>query len=380
MSLSRLLGFLTRAARRGDEAVSASSVNSAEEAQRFFALRHHSFRMFLTAWNAFQETMTDLEYTLCCDHPFGLYRVRALCTSMATQVFQCIKQLERLDPAPCASLYARFGEMQKLVADEVYEPEACLLGPLVVPLCQDDASCLASLHSEGRVLVDPATARLEKLRPMFPGAVPQGFVVTAAGCQHFFQSGDLQSEINRCIQAAGGLAPNHLARLSKKLGALVEATPLPEDLAREIIDQVWRLRGLCGGKPMQLLLRGRVWPPAAGEGEGCGVVLWGPPVSLTAPDEDILRAVRATLASKQRAQALVYRRARGLAEGGAGVCLTCMAVDAGCFGGIAQSSAPLSPHSENVHVYGCAGLPQEVEYSTMPVDAISVSRAAPAGR
>ena len=235
MSLSRLLGFLTRGARRGDEAVSSSSVSAAEEAQRFFALRHHSFRMFLTAWNAFQETMTDLEYTLCCDHPFGLYRVRALCTSMATQVFQCIKQLERLDPAPCPALYARFGELQKLVAEEVYEPEACLLGPLVVPLCQDDAGCLAALHSEGRVLVDPATARLEKLRPIFPGAVPQGFVVTAAGCQHYFQSGDLQSEINRCIQAAGGLAPNHLARLSKKLGALVEETPLPEDLAAAIL-------------------------------------------------------------------------------------------------------------------------------------------------
>ena len=175
MSLSRLLGFFTRSARRAAASVTASD----SEAEHFFALRHHSFKLFLTAWNTFQETMTDLEYTLCCDHPFGLYRVRALCTSMATQVFQCIKQLERLDPAPCAALYTRFGELQKLVAEEVYEPEACLLGPLVVPLCQDDASCLASLHSEGRVLVDPATARLEKLRPMFPGAVPQGFVVTA---------------------------------------------------------------------------------------------------------------------------------------------------------------------------------------------------------
>jgi|GEM_PF-4142159 hypothetical protein len=35
MSLSRLLGFLTRGARRGDEAVSSSSVSAAEEAQRF---------------------------------------------------------------------------------------------------------------------------------------------------------------------------------------------------------------------------------------------------------------------------------------------------------------------------------------------------------
>ena len=53
-----------------------------------FALLHHRFKLFLTAWNKFQETMTELEYTLCCDHPFGSYRVRALCTRVATQVFQ----------------------------------------------------------------------------------------------------------------------------------------------------------------------------------------------------------------------------------------------------------------------------------------------------
>ena len=255
MSLSRLLGFLTRAARRGDPAASSSSVSPAEEAQRFFALRHHSFKLFLTAWNAFQETMTDLEYTLCCDHPFGLYRVRALCTSMATQVFQCIKQLERLDPAPCAALYERFGQLQKLVAEEVYEPESCLLGPLVVPLCQKDAACLLHLRSEGRALVDPATARLENLRANFPGAVPQGFVITAAGCQHYFQSNDLQSEINRCIQAAGGLAPKHLAKLSKRLGTLVEETPLPEDLKTATLEQVGRLREMFAHKPMRSTIR-----------------------------------------------------------------------------------------------------------------------------
>ena len=80
MSLSRLLGFFTRSARRAAASVTASD----SEAEHFFALRHHSFKLFLTAWNTFQETMTALEYTLCCDHPFGLYRVRALCTSMAT--------------------------------------------------------------------------------------------------------------------------------------------------------------------------------------------------------------------------------------------------------------------------------------------------------
>ena len=93
MSLSRLLGFFLPSAKRQER----SEVRSPDEAERLFALRHHSFKLFLTAWNTFQETMADVEYTLCCDHPFGLYRVRALCTKVATQVFQCIQQLERLD-------------------------------------------------------------------------------------------------------------------------------------------------------------------------------------------------------------------------------------------------------------------------------------------
>lgn len=76
MSLSRLLGFLTRSTKKA----SSGAVPDGGEAERFFALRHHSFKLFLTAWNKFQETMTEVEYTLCCDHPFGLYRVRALCT------------------------------------------------------------------------------------------------------------------------------------------------------------------------------------------------------------------------------------------------------------------------------------------------------------
>ncbi|MCI6333914.1 MAG: phosphoenolpyruvate synthase, partial [Desulfovibrio piger] len=85
-----------------------------------FAVRHHRFKLFLTAWNKFQENMTSLEYTLCCDHPFGLHRVRALCTSVATQVYQCIQHLERLNPSQCKALYERFDHLQTAVASEVY--------------------------------------------------------------------------------------------------------------------------------------------------------------------------------------------------------------------------------------------------------------------
>lgn len=69
--------FLSKFFKRftSDKKGSSASDGSPEHT---FAVRHHRFKLFLTAWNKFQENMTSLEYTLCCDHPFGLHRVRAL--------------------------------------------------------------------------------------------------------------------------------------------------------------------------------------------------------------------------------------------------------------------------------------------------------------
>ena len=106
-------------------------------------------------------------------------------------------------------------------------------------------------------------------------------------------------------------------------------------------------------------------------------MLWGPSVPLDAPDKEILNALHVTLARKQRAQALIYRRARGLTEAGAGVCVTCLAVEEGAWGGLAHTGNPLQPHGVNVHVYACDGLPQDMEYSALPVDLLRVSRSAP---
>ena len=55
-------GLLQRFRKKRDEP-------GAGDAERVFALRHHSFKLFLKSWNKFQETMTEVEYTLCCDHP-----------------------------------------------------------------------------------------------------------------------------------------------------------------------------------------------------------------------------------------------------------------------------------------------------------------------
>lgn len=335
-----------------------------------FALLHHRFKLFLTAWNKFQETMTELEYTLCCDHPFGSYRVRALCTRVATQVFQCIQQLEKLSPASTPELYKRFGELQAIVAAEVYEDEEAQPGPLMLPLGHPDLEAMPHL-------ADPSTIRLGQLGRTLAAHVPPGFVMTAPGCMRVFKRKELQEEFSRRVQASGGYATEHLAELSESLRELVESMPLPEDVAEAFLEGVRQLRAQCPQEGMQLLLRGRLWPGPEVGGEGDpGLLIWGPPVSLHASDDEVLAAFHTTLARKQQAQSLIYRRARGLTDSGAGVCVACMAVEEGGVGGIAHSANPLAV-SGNLHIYACPGLPQDMEYSLLPVDSVHVSRAEP---
>ena len=217
--------FLSKFFKRFTSDKKGSSASDASP-EHTFAVRHHRFKLFLTAWNKFQENMTSLEYTLCCDHPFALHRVRALCTSVATQVYQCIQHLERLNPSQCKALYERFDHLQTAVASEVYPRVPLLEGPYVIPL--EEAGRAAEAH-----LADKSTARLGELRRQSPDVVPDGFVVTAAGCMSLFAGTGMLEEMNRRIQAAGGYIPETLQELSESLSELTKSTPLPNRLVDE---------------------------------------------------------------------------------------------------------------------------------------------------
>ena len=51
---------------------------------------------------------------------------------MATQVYQCIQHLERLNPSQCKALYERFDHLQTAVASEVYPHVQLLEGPYII--------------------------------------------------------------------------------------------------------------------------------------------------------------------------------------------------------------------------------------------------------
>jgi pyruvate,water dikinase len=370
---------------------------AAEEA---FAARYHRFKLVLNAWAKLQEVMTEMELALCCVHPFGMQTVRALCTRITTQVFQCIRQLDELAPGRYPELSARFDAIQAEVSAIVYGRPATMDGPLALPFGHPDLALPD--------LADPALTRLGALRAalaprgasdmstasgMPGGGVPDGFIVTAAACQRLFRHQGLQEEIGRRVQASGGIRPDNLLDLSPSIAGLILKADVPAEVAGAVLDALDALRARVAARPgargrdMRLLLRGRVWPQGStgvregGDDDAGGMTLWGPSIPLFGdadPENDrqrVLDGLRATLALKYSPQAIAYRRNRGLRDAGTCVCVGCFAVEAPVAGGIAYTGNPLHARDTSVHVYAARGLSEAVEDGAHDVDAYHVCRA-----
>ena len=226
-----------------------------------FTVKHQTFHLFLTAWNSFQDTLSTIEYTLCCERPFDMCRVRALATSVVTRSFQCIQLLDKLAPGRKAVLRERFTQLQEEISPLLEADVSCLVGPSVMPLDAD------LLDSEQRRLLprmtDKAVARLLRLRErlggQYPDLIPPCFVVTAAGTQRILRTRGLQEEISGHVQKAGGITPRSVYKISAHVQKMVQEGLLPVTVAEEFLAQVRRLRAAMRGQPAHLLLRGRVW-------------------------------------------------------------------------------------------------------------------------
>ncbi|MDR1777828.1 MAG: hypothetical protein LBR31_08405 [Desulfovibrio sp.] len=356
MTWRHLLNFFRRP---GD----AASTPTPTDDRKLFEKLHHSFKLFLTEWNNFQETMTQVEYTLCCDHPFGMQRVRKLCTGAATQVFQCIRQLRKLDPVPCDALFSRFAQLQEIVAGQVYEREIDIDGPDVLP-CD---------HPRARALCDAISRWLSGAR----GGV--GIVVTHAGCRRFLRD-DLQTEITRRIQASGGPVRARLTKLSQSLGDLVRASPVPDDLARQMCLQLTALRDAAPGRRLLPCLR--LWPlsgrsdllpdsgpsyapgDALADAQGAqnlGLLFKGASIPSDASPETFLSAFRDVLANAQQRTALVYKREHGLTEFSVGLCVVFLALPENC--GIADvQEGTADGDCRDVGIVGAAGAEDGHDY------------------
>jgi pyruvate,water dikinase len=337
-----------------------------ESEKELFAARHYRFKLFLNAWNQLQEAMANMEAYLYRSRPYSMQAVQAVCTNLSAQTLQCLRRSAELSGTSDPDLERSFERVQNSISRLLQGELAPLRDrPLRLPLGHGDLS---------PELCDPAMIRLAAIRDArTDDCIPPACIITAAGCQMSFLHEGLQEEINRRIQAAGGMRPSNLHALCAALRDCIMQAPLPRAVEQAVFESVRYLRENTHLPRSRLLLRGRVWPGA--DGESGGMSLWGPVLPLEgSTDEALLHAFKRVLAKKYDPEAVIYRFNRGLPDTGTNICVGCFGVGLPQVGGVGYSRNPFDLPDTGIYLFAGDYLPETVELGGTPVDIFHADR------
>ncbi len=356
MGIIRTLGALFQTDRGNEEE------SRREEAVRTaFKARCACFKALLSANKRALEAMAGLEEAMRGERFFSLTFVRAGCTTVLTNVYNMVRNLNDLCGNAHAELFERLKEIRAAVTAELEPKEQAASGPLVLPLEQTG---FALSHEVGGKMASLGEARRNLCRE-----IPAGFVITAAGWRRFIEAGDLREEIARRVQMADVSSLEEIFALSDSLQGLIESTPLPKDLAEAIAGQAARLA--AADPTVRFAVRS-----SAGDEDAQGASFAGQyRTELNIAPEHLAEAYRRVAAGKYGVTAMSYRLNRGIPDDEVPMCVGVLAMARAVAGGVAYSLDSENPDS--VLINAVPGLPQGVVDGSGEVDVFRVSRAVP---
>lgn len=327
-----------------------------------FKARCGHFKALLSANKRALEGMANLEEALKGERLVSMSFVRANCTTVIANVYNMVRHLNLLSGNAHAELFDRIKDIQRGISEIVSPKNEAADGPLVLPLEQ---AGFAVAHEVGGKM-----AGLGEARQRLGLNIPRGFVVTASGFRRFLKANDLQEEIHRRIQLTDLSNLEAVFALSSSLQQLIIASPVPRDLAEEILGHYARLDNGQGG------LRLAVRSSAIGE-DALGASFAGQYRSeLNVSGDTLLDTYKEVVASKYGVTAMSYRINRGIPDDEIPMCVGCLEMVDALAGGVAYSRDPLS-REPGVLINAVPGLPKAVVDGSAEVDVFRVSREVP---
>jgi pyruvate,water dikinase len=329
-----------------------------------FQDRYHSFKLLLNANNKALDIMADIEHALAGGRPFGMAFIRAACTSIAVNVFNMIKYLDRLAPEKYRDLYSAYNHLQQTI-DRLLAPQKTVIDDrLVVPLSAVDKN-LADL-------VGSKMANLGEIRKNLNLRVPEGFVITSAAYRSFMEFNDLQPEIQRRFQSADTQAIEALYNFSAEVQQMIIRSRIPPQLIRAVNDAWVRLER-DGTAKITVALRSSALGEDTFESSFAGQYR----SILNVGFEHLFEAYKEIVASKYSLQAITYRLNRGFRDEDIAMCVGCLMMVEGVAGGVTYTRHPVNIHDESIYINSAWGLPKLVVDGSDVCDLFVVSRQLP---
>jgi pyruvate,water dikinase len=362
--MRRIRDFIQRAFRVPEPPLAPEA---AEGLRLAFKDRYHHFKLLLSANNRALERMAEIEEALRGCQPFGMTFVRASCTDASVNVLRMLRSMEQLAPGRYRELRSRYesinAAIQAVLTPLRREPRASR-GPLVV-----------GLADLGRSQVDLAgskMAQLGEIRSRLQRKVPEGFVITTAAYERFFETAGIQDEINRLFQTTTPDDLTALMSLSARVQQLILRAPVPEDVCAAI-DCAWQDLAARRGPGLTVAVRSSsLFEDSAGS-SFAGQFR----TELNVSRDNLLEAYREVVASKYSLHAISYRLNRGFRDEDVAVAVGCVAMVDAVAGGVAYSANPVDLADQRIHISATWGLPKAIVDGTGAHDRFVVSRGAP---
>jgi pyruvate,water dikinase len=308
--------------------------------------------------------MAEMEEALKGTRPFGMSFVFARCTSVATNVWQIVKNLNELAPGKYEALFARFKEIQLKINPYIQRPDVKGEGPLIIPLHQIDASLTDRVGGK--------MANMGEIGNRLNLQIPNGFAVTARAYHRFMDHSDLRAEIYRLIQTADVSRLDRLYSLSSRIQQRIIGAALPQDLETAIREQYGFLEEK-EGKGIAIAVRSSALGEDFMETSFAGQYR----SLLNVSGEYITQAYKEIVASKYGPPAMTYRLGKGIRDEDVPMCVGFMAMVDAVSSGVMYSRNPVNTRDDRIIINAVWGLPKPVVDGSTETDLFVLSREKP---
>jgi len=335
-----------------------------EQLRIAFKDRYHNFKLLLNSNNKALEVMADMERALQGRHPFGMTFVRSSCTAVSVNVFNMIKNIEKLAQNKYKELNTRFNDIQQKIDGLLSQKKVVKDERLVIPI--DD------VNKEMSDFVGSKMASLGEIKNKLQISIPAGFVITSAAYERFIKENDLQAEIDRRFQSADSDNIEKLFTLSSEIQQLIIKSRIPDDLADAVKQAYNKLESDTKGK-VTLALRSSALGEDSQESSFAGQYR----SELNVSFDSIFHAYKEVLASKYSLQAVTYRLNRGFKDEDIAMCVGCMGMVDAVAGGVIYTRNPVDLSDISIFINSAWGLPKSVVDGSGACDLFVVSKTLP---
>ncbi|MDY6878785.1 MAG: PEP/pyruvate-binding domain-containing protein [Desulfatiglans sp.] len=336
-----------------------------EELRNAFKDRYHHFKLLLSANNKALDVMAEMEEALQGGKPFGMTHVKSWCTLIATNVWQIIQHLNELAPLKYEELYERFKEIQMKINPFLVQAGPFEDGRLTISLNQIDKNLTDQVGSK--------MANLGEIKNRTDIQVSSGFAVTARAYHRFMAHNDLQTEIDRRIQAADISRIDQLYELSSDIQQLIIRASIPRDLEEDIWEQYGILEQEAGKQGVTVSMRSSALGEDFAETSFAGQYR----SMLNVSRENLFQSYKEIVAGKYGVQAMAYRLNRGIRDEDVAMCVGCISMVDAVSGGVVYSRNPMNTRDETIYINSVWGLPKTVVDGSAATDLFMVSRTSP---